>query len=324
MAHYYEPDMLGEGFERHTFVMADDYHGAVVSTLVRKLAPDTSRCAVLYVHGYNDYFFQSEMAQRFNDEGVNFYAIDLRKYGRSLLAGQYEYEARDMSEYFVDIDSAINVIKHEGNERIILMGHSTGGLITSLYCHNHRVNLPVDALVLNSPFFEWNYNAVYRNFLIPAVSLLGRFFPDWNLPDASKISSYAMSLLREYKGEWSFNTSWKKPQSRGERFGWIRAIDEGHKVVQQEMELPCAVLLMRSDKSIRESQWTPDFQCADAVLSVDHISHYGTRIGKDVTEVVINDGLHDLALSRKDVRENFYLQLFKWLHDRHMIPNENQ
>lgn len=323
-ARYYEPDVLGDGYESHTFVMPDDYHGAVVSTLVRKLAPDTSHCAVLYVHGYNDYFFQTEMAERFNNEGVNFYAIDLRKYGRSLREGQYEYEVRDMSEYYADIDSAMSVIKREGNERIILMGHSTGGLTTSLYCHAHRDSLPVDVLVLNSPFFEWNFGAVLRNFVIPTVAMLGKLFPDWGLPDAKIISSYAMSLLSEYYGEWTYNTEWKKLKGRGERFGWIRAIDEGHKIVHNEMNLHCPILLMRSDKSVQGTEWTPDFMCADAVLSVDDISHYGTRIGDDVTEVVIKDGLHDLALSRKDVRENFYNQLFEWLRNRHIIADENQ
>ena len=148
-AQFYKPDVLGNGFEQHTFVMPDDYHGPVVSTLVRKLAPDTTHRAILYVHGYNDYFFQEEMAQKFIDWGYNFYAIDLRKYGRSLLPHQWEYEVRDMSEYYADIDSAISVIRSEGNSRIVLMGHSTGGLTTSLYCDARRDNLPVDALILN-------------------------------------------------------------------------------------------------------------------------------------------------------------------------------
>lgn len=315
-AQYYSSDVLGDDFEQHTFVMPDDYHGNVVSTLVRKLSDDTTHRAVLYVHGYNDYFFQAEMAQRWNDEGYNFYAIDLRKYGRSLREGQWEYEARDMSEYFADIDSAMSVIGKEGNTSVVLMGHSTGGLTTSLYCHARGNSQPIEALVLNSPFFEWNYNALYRYVLIPMVSFIGSIFPDWGLPDATKVSAYAMSLLKEYHGEWQFNTDWKRLMSRGERFGWIRAIDEGHKVVHEEMNLACPVLLMHSDKTIDGSEWTPAYQTGDAVLSVEHISQYGKRIGSDVTEVTIADGLHDLFLSRLDVREEAYEVLFKWLDEK--------
>lgn len=317
---YYQPDVLGEGFEQHTFVMPDDYHGRVVSTLVRKLAGDTSNSAVLYVHGYNDYFFQKEMAQRFNDWGFNFYAIDLRKYGRSLLPEQREYEARNMSEYFADIDSALSAVKREGNTRVILMGHSTGGLTTSLYCNAHRDQLPVDALILNSPFFEWNYNPFFRNVLIPIVSFIGRFFPDGGLPDARKFSPYAMSLLKSYHGEWEFNTDWKRSMARGERFGWIRAIDKGHDVIHEMRDLHCPILLMHSDKTIDAPMWTPDYQCGDAVLDVAHIAQYGTQIGARVTEATIKDGMHDLILSRPDVREEAYRVMYNWLAEQQLLP----
>ena len=319
-AQYYQPDVLGNGFEQHTFVMPDDYHGRVVSTLVRKLAADTTHSAILYVHGYNDYFFQEDMAHRFIEWGYNFYAIDLRKYGRSLLPGQREYEVRDMSEYYADIDSALSVIRREGNDRVVLMGHSTGGLTTSLYCHARRDNHPVDALILNSPFFDWNFNALFRHVLIPAVAFIGGFFPDGGLPDATHISPYAMSLLKEYHGEWEFNTEWKRSMARGERFGWIRAIDKGHDIVHKMNDLSCPVLLMHSDKTITGSEWTPDYQRGDAVLNIDHIAQYGTKIARDVTEVTIVDGLHDLVLSRPDVREKVYGEIYNWLSEKQLLP----
>ena len=81
----YKPDRLGEGFEAKTIAMPDDYSGRVVTTLVRCLSSCDTHKAVLYVHGYNDYFFQETLARTFNDSCFNFYAVDLRKYGRSLL-----------------------------------------------------------------------------------------------------------------------------------------------------------------------------------------------------------------------------------------------
>lgn len=316
MAQYYCKDVLGDGFEQHTFVMPDDYQGQVVSTLVRKQSADTVHRAVLYVHGYNDYFFQREMAQRWVEEGYNFYAIDLRKYGRSLREGQWEYEARDMSEYFMDIDSAMSVIRREGNKQIVLMGHSTGGLTTSLYCHARQDNQRIDALILNSPFFEWNFNALYRHVLIPTVAFIGQIFPQWGLPDATQVSSYAMSLLQEYHGEWNYDVRWKRLKSRGERFGWIRAIDQGHKIVHNEMHLSLPILLMHSDKTISGSEWTAEFQTGDAVLNVEHISYYGKKIGDDVTEVTIENGLHDLFLSNPTAREKAYQAVFQWLNEK--------
>lgn len=320
----YVPDVLGDGFEQHTFVMPDDYHGQVAATLVRKLSPCDSRRAVLYVHGYNDYFFQAEMAQQFVDSCFNFYAVDLRKYGRSIRPGQYPFEVRDLSEYFAEIDSAVQTIRQEGNTEIVLMGHSTGGLITSLYCDYYRNDLPVDALILNSPFLEWNFNALYRNFLIPIVSWLGSMLPDKTLGDEKQPSAYGQSLLRAYHGEWDFNTDWKMLMAPGQRFSWVRAIDKGHAKVHKGLGIPCPILLMHSDKSVHGDVWSEDFQCGDAVLNVEDIAKYGRMLGPDVTEVTVVDGLHDLVLSRPEVRRFVYSEMFAWLRANKLMANEGK
>ena len=78
-----EPDIL-PGFQSETIALRPDYEGDVVATLVVRRAPVSTRRVVLYVHGYCDYFFNAELADRYNAEGVDFYAVDLRKYGRSL------------------------------------------------------------------------------------------------------------------------------------------------------------------------------------------------------------------------------------------------
>jgi alpha-beta hydrolase superfamily lysophospholipase len=77
---------------------------------------------------------------------------------------------------------------------------------------------------------------------------------------------------------------------------------------------------MHSDKTITDSEWTLDYQRGDAVLDVEHIAHYGTKIGQDVTEVTIVDGLHDLVLSRPDVREHVYRDIYNWLSTKQLLP----
>lgn len=72
-------------FQEQTLSLPDDYEGKVVATLISAMCEMPSAKAILYVHGYVDYFFQTHMAERFVREGWNFYALDLRKYGRSLL-----------------------------------------------------------------------------------------------------------------------------------------------------------------------------------------------------------------------------------------------
>ena len=93
----YQPDVLGEGYEQLKLSFPDDYEGTVCATLVRKKAPQNTQKAVLYIHGFIDYFFQTEMAEQFNQHGYDFYALDLRKYGRSHLSHQKYYNVHDLS-----------------------------------------------------------------------------------------------------------------------------------------------------------------------------------------------------------------------------------
>ena len=119
-----------------------------VATLVRHAGPASSR-AVLYVHGWSDYFFQTHLAEAVESWGYDFYALDLRRYGRSLRDGQLAGYTADLGEYHQELDAAVEVIRAEGYESLVLMGHSTGGLAVSLYVHA-RPGV-ADVVVLNSP-----------------------------------------------------------------------------------------------------------------------------------------------------------------------------
>lgn len=308
----YSPDILGDGFQALTIEMPDDYDGKVVTTLIRKFPDRPVDRAVLYIHGYNDYFFQTQMADTFCDSLFNFYAIDLRKYGRSMLPGQKPFQVRDLQEYFADIDTALSLVKKEGNREIILMGHSTGGLICALYCQAHRDRLPVQGLILNSPFLDMNQNWITENILIPVVSFFGRFIKNMEISQG-KSTAYGESLLKGKHGEWEFDTTKKYLQSPPLTTAWIRAIHQGHLQIQKGLDIPCPILVMFSDHSVTGDTWTPEFQSGDAVLDVKDIEKYGKTLGPHVTEVSVKDGLHDLVLSRKDVREQVYRIIFDWL-----------
>ena len=127
----WRPDTLLPGFEALELEFPPDYDGPVRATLVRLPPGPARRGAVLYVHGFVDYFFQRHMAERFALEGYAFYALDLRKHGRSLLAHQHPNFCKDVAEYYADITRAIDEI----GAPVLLAGHSTGGLVCSLYAH---------------------------------------------------------------------------------------------------------------------------------------------------------------------------------------------
>ncbi len=306
----WQPDVLGQGFEMRYVDQGVDYSGHVRSTIVRLKSPCAAGVGVLYVHGFNDYFFQADMAREFTDRCYDFYAVDLRKYGRSIMDGQQKFQVRDLREYFADIDSAVVQMQADGIRRIVLMGHSTGGLITSLYMSGNPAQA-ICAMILNSPFLDWNQSKLQERILIPAVRSISGIAGSMKIPQGGG-DGYARSLLRRFGGEWDYNTDWKLIHSPAVEAAWIAAIDDAHDVVQNDPRIAVPILLMHSDRSYGHAEGA-EYGNSDAVLDVEDISRYGRRLGFSVTELTVRGGLHDLALSAPAVRQAMYCYMFGWL-----------
>ncbi|CDN31504.1 Lysophospholipase [Mucinivorans hirudinis] len=300
---------------QQTFILPDDYQGRVIATLFERIAPSSDK-AILYIHGYIDYFFQEHLAEHFNKAGYNFYALELRKYGRSLLPHQRAFYCRSLTEYFPEIDLALQTINGEGCKEISLMGHSTGGLTTSLYMSQGRERGRVNSLILNSPFFEFNTHWFNRNISIPLSAFISRLFPYAH--KAGELSEHlAASMHLSMKGEWEYDLAMKPAADVPLDFAWLGAVRAGQRQLKKGLHINVPVLVMYSSKSIWSKQWGDDFLRGDSVLNVRDIAHYAPRLGADVTQVEIEDGMHDLTLSRKDVREKVFETMLNFLQSNH-------
>lgn len=304
-------DILGDGFEQKQVAMPADSEGPVVATVVRRLCPGGSERAVLYVHGFSDYFFNAEMGRKFNSEGYDFYAVDLRKYGRSLMPGQKIFGVTDLSEYFPDIEAALNEIRQDGHSAVVLLGHSTGGLTASLFM-KHRAPADVRALILNSPFLSWNLPWLQRKIVIPAITLLSRVCPGMKIPQ-EKDPGYAYSLHKAYGGEWDYDRNLKPDVFPDIDAAWVAAIERGQRQLRRGADIAVPILLLHSNKSTGKHDPRDQYRSADAILNVETLAAVGRQLGKNVTEVSIRGGLHDLVLSSHSVREQVYHVIFDWL-----------
>ena len=311
----YQADILGEGYEQATLNFPDDYEGKVTATLIRKKASQITNKAVLYIHGFIDYFFQTEMVEQFNQHGFDFYALDLRKYGRSILPHQKYYNIREIAEYDAEITQALEIIGAEHHENVLLCGHSTGGLTTTLYVAHHPNHPLIKALWVNSPFYDFNMNPIKRAVGVPSLSRLAQKFPNLQFP--SELNKwYAASLHKDLKGEWDFNLDWKKSSYPKVRISFIRAIYEAQKEIHQDVRVDVPVLVMHSHQTKNPRKWSKDAQSSDVILDVKDIQKYAKKIQGDVTIREIPNGLHDLVLSEKIVRDSVYQQLFSWLETK--------
>jgi alpha-beta hydrolase superfamily lysophospholipase len=289
----WQPDRLLEGFEALEQRMPDDYDGAVVATLVRLPAKSAPRGAVLYVHGFSDYFFQRHMAERFAAEGYVFYALDCRKHGRSLRAHQHPCFCKQVHEYFADLDWALREI----GEPVLLCGHSTGGLVCALYAHAGMARPQVRALWLNSPFFEFK-QPPKRRWQLVIAGWLGSFAPFLSGKGGLR-PEYVESLHRDWRGEWVFDLTLKPHPGFPIFCGWIRAIRKAQARLQAGLDISCPVLVMHSNE-------------ADINLDWHHMTRWGPGLGARVTLAAFPGGLHDLVLSPREIRDAVFDQLFAW------------
>jgi alpha-beta hydrolase superfamily lysophospholipase len=308
-----EQDILGAPYERQTIELGADDEGPVVATLVRRRAAAPTRRAVLYVHGFVDYFFQTHLADFFIDRGWDFYAIDLRKYGRSLLPHQTPNFCRSLTEYFPELDEAARIIRDEdGHDTLLVNAHSTGGLITPLWTHARRAAGIVDGLFLNSPFFDFNTTWFSRHASLAAIAAIGRRRP-YRVVPAPSDPAYAKSLHADHNGEWRFDLSLKPMGGFGVRAGWLAAIRDGHRRIRAGLDIQVPVMVAASAASYRKGQLKDLINSTDVVLDVAHMAQWAPRLGRHVTLVRFDGGLHDLVLSPPPVRAKVFHELERWM-----------
>ncbi|HWR94319.1 MAG TPA: alpha/beta hydrolase [Flavobacterium sp.] len=303
---------ISTDFKYQTINLEDDYEGKVTSTLISSNFNTENRTPVLYIHGFIDYFFQEHLAEEFHNNCYDFYALELRKYGHSLLSHQHPNYCKSINEYFEEITFAIKFIYEKCQQKVVLIGHSTGGLITSLYMNNGSDKELVKSLVLNSPFFELNMPYIVRKCTVILAKILVSFNQFSKINNAIS-SVYGQSLHKNYYGEWDYNLQWKPIKGFPCYFAWLIAIIEAQKQLKLDSSINVPVLVMYSSKSLFLTKYNSKAHISDTVLNVEHIASIGKKLGNHITLEEIKNGMHDLFLSNIEVRKMAFEALFKWM-----------
>ncbi|WP_197501827.1 alpha/beta hydrolase [Mycobacterium sp. 1164985.4] len=309
------------GYWQHTMALgADpDGEGDLVATLVRRGESDPSATrAVLLVHGFTDYFFNTELADHFAARGFAFYAIDLHKCGRSWREGQTPHFTTDLARYDAELERALDIIASVSPADVLVYGHSAGGLIVSLWLDRLRsggltYRKRVGGLVLNSPWLDLQGPSILR--AAPTRAALGavsRVNKRLVLRPPSE-GGYGTSLHRDYHGDFDYDLKWKPVGGFPVTTGWIAAIRRGHARLHRGLDVGVPNLILRSDRSVREVTDPEAIQRGDAVLDVGQIARWAGCIGNRTTIVPIVDAKHDVFLSVPDARQAAYDELDKWL-----------
>lgn len=313
----WRPDRLLAGFECVDLALdaapaPGEPEDPLVGTLIRRADPSLrlARRAVLSLHGWNDYFFHPHVAEFAEREGFAWYAVDLRRYGRSRRPGQFPGYIESLDDYAAELDAATAIIA-ESHEEVLLMGHSTGGLVAALWASTHPGRLA--GVLLNSPWLDMPGSPAVTAALTPLLSTWSRRSPASVLPlPELEGMVYARTLHTSFGGEWDYDLELKYPRSCPARVGWLRAVLRGHAAVARGLDIDCPVFVATSERT----QWLRRFRRrareADTVLDVDKIAAAAWRLGDCVTLVRIPDGLHDLSLSPEPVRGVYFAEIARW------------
>ena len=325
------PDVL-PGYWQRTMPLGPDPagEGDIVATLIRRGQPTGADHAVLAVHGYTDYFFNTALADHFADRGFAFYALDLRKCGRSRREGQTPHFITNLAHYDAELEHALSAIREVprpgGPGRpaqptsVLVYGHSAGGLIVSLWLDRLRRRDPaahaaVEGLVLNSPFLDLQGPAVLRHPMTSAlISGLSRVRSKGVVRQPTE-GGYGTTLHRDYHGEFDYNLQWKPLGGFPITLGWLHAIRHGQARLHRGLDVGVPNLILRSDHTVRETSDPASMQCGDAVLDVSQIARWAGCIGNRTSILPVPDAKHDVFLSLAQPRETAYRQLDLWLDD---------
>lgn len=301
--------------------------------------------AVLYLHGRNDYFFQTHLADAFLQAGYEFYALDLRTCGRAGIGHPSPHDVRDLRIHDEEIGEALRIIRSEhGHGVVVLNGHSTGGLQAVIWAADHPGT--VEALVLNSPWLQLNASGLIRSYGSAYVDVLSRRSPERIIdnpaeakarkrlaaeaasapgPDGAEAGGsepveadlYVRVLHRRWGGEWDWDLRLKPSPAFPVRAGFLAGIRRLQREVRHGLGIEAPVLVCCSTTSSGPEASPEEALHSDIVLSVDQIIKRAAFLGTDVTVRQIPGGVHDLALSPSPAREEYLATVTDWL-DEHL------
>ncbi|MCH1866791.1 alpha/beta hydrolase [Nocardioides sp. CFH 31398] len=309
-------DVLGPPWTAETIPLADDAEGSVVATLVHRPADEgtVARGAVLHVHGFADYFFQTDFAAWWTSRGWDFYALDLRKYGRSLLPHQTPTDVQDVRTYAEELDAAYERITvRDGHDRLVVSAHSTGALVVALWCEDRRDVQAgtVAGVVLNAPWLDLQGSTLLRTVGTRVIDVVGAVLPGVVVPRTVD-GGYGRSLHRDHGGRQTYDLRWKPVESFPVRLGWLRAIRRAHAELHRGLHVDVPVLVLTSDRSAEPPLSADDLRSADVVLDVEHMWRWAPRIGPRVEVVAVEGARHDVVLSEEPALTRVHDALADW------------
>ena len=269
---------------------------------------------VYWVPGRNDYLHHPHVVEMLTQEGWDVYSIDLRRCGRAKMEGQnplHSHHSDDFTEYCEEIDhvwALSDEVAGEGTYRHrIMYGHSTGGLIVSMYNRIGKRRQEISGIVLNSPFLSLNVPWIAKNVMagIGQKVILGKGTKPLS-DGGGQVNQDLLSIWTQYY----YESGKRNPFNLDLTKGWVNAAVDQQKALasmKPHTGTPLLIMTSRSDHTLKS---------ADLLEMVDHVSTFRT-------EIEVTYARHDVFLSPTPAATNEALGYYRtWLQNT-LFPHED-
>lgn len=106
------------------------------------------------------------------------------------------------------------------------------------------------------------------------------------------------------------------------RTAWLSAILNGHARVAKGLDITCPVLVLTSRRTIVAMEWSEDHRGADSVLDVAQIWKRVPDLGNHITLIKLDSAIHDVILSRREVRTLAFDEIARFINGYVVTSNE--
>lgn len=295
---------LYDFYQKSFKIYINKYQNGEECSYFYKTLPNNHK-SIIWVHGFNDYFFHFHISNTLIEKGYNIFSINLRNYRDK----EKLFYIDDLNKYIEDIEYLIEYInKNFNSTEILLYGHSMGGLICTIFCKKSKYKNNIQGLILNSPFFSFNQNIIESFFINYLIFYLGYFIPKLQVKyfDSEYKNYNSFEILTRF----FFEEKFKLTGHPAIYAGWIRTIIENQLIIQNNfLNISIPIIVFHSNKTITENEQKK----GDCVLNIEDIKKYSLNLGNNLTICEIKDGIHDIFCSEEKPLKNAIQKLTNWL-----------
>lgn len=224
--------------------LSSELRGREIEAVDELDAPSAPQFIAVYVHGWNDYFYQAHLARMMAHLGAAFYAIDLHRYGRNMprQSGLIPFNCYedDYTTYDRELEWAIATARQEHPDLpLVVMGHSNGGAVVSGWASRHHD--AYDGLIFISPWVVQDVSGIPAGNTVRTI--ISKYLKGLHVPMLGPGSTVYQDSLAGYATigsplprrlvpfgndpavcGWVTNPQWRITEGAPILFGWLSAI----------------------------------------------------------------------------------------------------